>query len=97
MRKLDNITTKDFKQEINAVESEGMKEIIKRVFQRECGFNPLPLCYSTYIGDHRGLTYQDNETEIEEGVRLSSFAITEDEKVVAVCFDEEDKYVFYEL
>ena len=92
-----NMTTEQFKKELSQVEKEGMKSIISAKFESEIGFDPVPNCYFTKIGDHYGLTYQDNETQLESGITLSSFAMTHLGEVVAVCLSDEDEYVFYLL
>lgn len=101
IRRTNRVNVKELKtkDELTTLEKAGMQKIIKEAFESRYDFNPLPYCNFTHIGDYYGLTYQPNETELEEGtgICLSSFAVTKKGDLIAVCFDENDDYVFYEV
>jgi hypothetical protein len=88
-------TESDFQEKLSEVEKMGMKKVIKMVFEHKFDFDPLPLCYFTDYNGYTIFTYQDNETELEPGVRLSHFVLTHAHQVLAVGFDEDDNEVYY--
>lgn len=94
---LNNLTEGDFKEELSTVERKGMKAYIDEIFRDRFGWSPISLCYFTDSNNYEIFTYQDNDTEIADGVYLSHFALTNSGMVVAVGYDEEREEYFYRI
>jgi hypothetical protein len=96
MFKMANDPSHMFKKELNRVERIGIREVAKEWllsrFDAELG---SALHFTALDDEHEILNSQFKGLEVEEGITLSHFAMTDGGAVVAVCFDEEDEYVFY--
>lgn len=96
MFKMANNPSHMFKDDLNRVERIGVRKVaeewLEERFDTTLG---SALHFTTLDNNYEILNSQVKTLEVEEGISLSHFAMTSGGAVVAVCFDEEDEYVFY--
>lgn len=99
------VTTQDFKNKWTDLELLGVKATVNasnffaEEFNGSTATDSLATFYtSSNPDDHAKLNVQENEFSMDGGEsNLSHFALTHDHRVVAVCFDADEEYVFYRV
>lgn len=94
--KTDYNPTKGFKKEMSNVELYGIEAIIDEMYHDELFFATAEGLGLAYVssGDYAMYNICNGDYE-HEGVNLSYFAITEDGRLWAVAYDEDENEVFF--
>lgn len=89
-----------FEGTISRNDTDYMFHIIDRWFEINRGFSirqSLHVVNDTHYTGYAMVNCQDKSIEMEEGVTLTHFSLTPSKQVVAVCFDEDEVYVYYDI
>lgn len=90
----------DIKEELNNIEVRGVETHIEEVFENLFGFSPLEETFWTsgfnVPETHVGLGF-NGEIEIDDGIYLHHFALTDNGIVVAVCENGDEADIYYRV